>query len=930
MAKKRKKTLLELIEDGMTGSDNNSAYTSEPMKQRKNTIQSTETLVNNLYKRKNTQTTTENSTWRNVVARANQLYQNTSNSRSGVTQQNGNALINSVKSTQTKPITEIKDGKKVDKAEIKYEAEKIKKEKEQKERLENIPEENILAKSITTVGNLLQDVTQKPKELYDGYQPFDLLKIVSSTAAGAGSHVVGGVEQVGNALAQGFGYGMATANKILGKEETAEKWIKATQEQQEERETTRNKIFNVFDKNSVLGETANQVAEAYGQSLSLGTVGKANKTAGDLLTFAQGAGSGFQEAYSEEDVKAWQAILKASGGGLISYISENTFDNLGYGGTKLTDSIKNKITKDIETGVGKALARVGFTATGESLEEITEIYGNAFVNRINNALADVLGEGAKYDDSVKIEEVVENAAMGFFSGGFSEGSSTFVQNSIQSNQVIKDLEKQTGKKLTSEQKQQIKEEQLYNSETQKENETIIDNSDLSDTLKSKIKEISQKNNLSNADVESLIKKVNEAKKQLATIENKEVLNQSQQTTLEQGGEAEKAISKQPMGNEKYSIKMPNSNYKFEKTGDINSDNLDESMSKYFNNSEATQKLNSTLKNIMKDKNLSIKFDDSITDEQGNILDGKYENGSITINPNSTRAFEYIATHELTHAIGTEEMLNMVQNYRESNSEFNTKVETLLKNYDKTELTEEALADVSAQLFGTQEFINDVKNKNPNLFQKIYNEIKYLWHQFRGYKNEKQFIEDLYNKWTAAYNSKEELNQTTKNMIVGENALTIDVDSKKSAEERLNKGENKYLVFAETGWFRNKDGKMKTEIDDSKSKIILEKTRSEVLNEDTIKLSEILKHDKLYKAYPELKDINVIFEKNPSYNGNYNPNTNEIRIDIEQYMDDETYNQILDSMLKRLREADSKNMLFIYDNDMDKINEIKRRNKKRNS
>ena len=60
----------------------------------------------------------------------------------------------------------------------------------------------------------------------------------------------------------------------------------------------------------------------------------------------------------------------------------------------------------------------------------------------------------------------------------------------------------------------------------------------------------------------------------------------------------------------------------------------------------------------------------------------------------------------------------------------------------------------------KEFINNIARNNYNVFQKIYSEIKYLWHQFRGYKNQNQFIEDLYYKWTQAYNSNNKLNEQT--------------------------------------------------------------------------------------------------------------------------------------------------------------------------
>jgi hypothetical protein len=67
-----------------------------------------------------------------------------------------------------------------------------------------------------------------------------------------------------------------------------------------------------------------------------------------------------------------------------------------------------------------------------------------------------------------------------------------------------------------------------------------------------------------------------------------------------------------------------------------------------------------------------------------------------------------------------------------------------------------MADVSAQIFGNQEFIKNIAQSKPNVFQKNYSEIKYLWNQFRGYKNQNQFVEDLYYKWTQAYNSNKRL------------------------------------------------------------------------------------------------------------------------------------------------------------------------------
>lgn len=214
--------------------------------------------------------------------------------------------------------------------------------------------------------------------------------------------------------------------------------------------------------------------------------------------------------------------------------------------------------------------------------------------------------------------------------------------------------------------------------------------------------------------------------------------------------------------------LPMQSYIYEKSDNPNVDILRKSASKYLNNSEQAHKFVQILEKISQDKNVEIRFNADLKTPEGKIANVSYSNGVITINPNSTRAGEFIAIHELTHAIGTDSMKNIIETYRKSNPEFNTSVEKLLQNYNSTEITEEALSDVSAQLFGNQEFINNIAQTNPNIFQKIYSEIKYLWHQFRGYKNQNQFIEDLYYKWTQAYNSNNKLNNSENYLITQNN------------------------------------------------------------------------------------------------------------------------------------------------------------------
>ena len=211
----------------------------------------------------------------------------------------------------------------------------------------------------------------------------------------------------------------------------------------------------------------------------------------------------------------------------------------------------------------------------------------------------------------------------------------------------------------------------------------------------------------------------------------------------------------------------------------------------WNNSKDTQNYVKMLEKIVEDKNIDIRVEDLGTTEDGKMINGKYEDGVITINPNSNRAGEFIAVHELTHAIGNEDMLKMIETYRKSNPEFDNAVQKLIGTYNESQINQEALADISGQLFGNQEFINHIQKDNPGFFKRIYNEIKYLWHQFRGYTNQNQFIDDLYNKWTDAYNNSSSLNSET-NYLKGkldngeETIISEDINGNKPIERDVKK------------------------------------------------------------------------------------------------------------------------------------------------
>ena len=196
-------------------------------------------------------------------------------------------------------------------------------------------------------------------------------------------------------------------------------------------------------------------------------------------------------------------------------------------------------------------------------------------------------------------------------------------------------------------------------------------------------------------------------------------------------------------------------FEYVKSDNAKIDTLRKEMSQNFNNSEQTQNFANVLEKVVEDKGYNIRFDNKLTDEKGNVANGRIktlDNGEveITLNPNSNRAGEFILTHEITHAVATQEMRDMVQEHMKKDAKFADAVKSLQEVYKTNEISDEVLADVSGQLFGNQEFINQLSMEKPTFFKKIYNKIIEIANKITGYSNEARFIADLKNKWEEAY------------------------------------------------------------------------------------------------------------------------------------------------------------------------------------
>lgn len=158
-----------------------------------------------------------------------------------------------------------------------------------------------------------------------------------------------------------------------------------------------------------------------------------------------------------------------------------------------------------------------------------------------------------------------------------------------------------------------------------------------------------------------------------------------------------------------------------------------------NDTNRTHELVDFLAKISADKGVSFDFTNSENIKntgfalEGKVVNGYVKDGNVTLNVNSAKALNKVVGHEITHVLeGSDlyaELQNAVKEYATTKGEYNSKLEALTKLYEGVEganVEQELTADlIGDYLFTDEAFVKQLSSKNRNIFQKIYDEIKYL-------------------------------------------------------------------------------------------------------------------------------------------------------------------------------------------------------------
>lgn len=649
----------------------------------------------------------------------------------------------------------------------------------------------------------------------NGYQFGDVTKAILGTAGDAVTGIVQGVAGIGEGLGDLISYGIAGVQDLVGNDDDAERLRKEAAKSQlgplfdSLRENTN------MDDTSLLGDFGYGVAQGVGQvgaiiatggvgkAAGLGSVGTSALTTG--MIGASSMGSGMSEAY-QGGATDEEALTYGVSKGVIDAGTEMIFGGLGKsvkaigvskGLTSIDDVFAKKLSSKMSNQFFKNATEYGVKATAEGLEEVAAGYLSAVAKNLTYMSEEELSQ------LVEDENLLEQFAAGALVSGIAQGGDLvkstkqgrdFITNFSGNEETVieKEVEnrvaekEQDGTKLTKKEKNEIYEqvqedmrkgyistdtiESVLGGETYKSYKDTIDSED---AILKEFDELGKKQNATLAE-QSRYAELQEKVKEIKSNSNRNNLK-SKLSEEVYNSVKEKDFYLAESYNERArrgtAFEADLSQYD-DKTAETVKRAIDSGI---LNNTRRTHEFVDMVAKISADKGVLFDFTNNAKlKESGFAVDGASVNGyvtkdGITVNISSSKATNSIVGHEISHVLeGTElyaEMQSALFEYAKSKNDYDGRrksLEELYKNVEGADIDAELTADlVGDYLFTDADFINNLSTKHRNVFQKIYDEIKYLLKIATKGSKEARQLEKVKRTFEKAYRANGNTNEGTK-------------------------------------------------------------------------------------------------------------------------------------------------------------------------
>lgn len=480
-----------------------------------------------------------------------------------------------------------------------------------------------------------------------------------------------------------------------------------------------------------------------------------------------------EKGYNKDDSLLYATINTASEA-IVGKLIGGTSKALGMGSSELSSSLSSKLTEKILANhprVANAIA----SAISEGNEEFVQEFLDKFVS---SALLDKNNAKTALKDTFSVDtlaDAIYSGVVGSLTGAVSGSMNKNYYNKVK----YKDKNGKVHTKI-------IESSTNFNGNSMNDNVNVINGQNVDTDVKEEKPNIDSNINNDVQENTNIDNKVN------SDIYNNVVENTSISNSLINATNDSKTA------------------FKYMPTNDTKVNNLYQSAStSNFNNSPETIQLIDTATKLVKEKGYNILFDRTITNDNGESVNAKITTNpnnevEIRINPDSSRAGEFLLVHEVSHAIKTNEMIELVNDFASRNEKFAESVKEIETRYGKNLTSEEVFADVCGQLFGNEEFIQSLETKNTveskNIIKQVYELLKHLLNKLTSEGRYRNFVQDLEIKWRNAYRNtamKEAVNNLNGNvnyakgkLMSGEDVIVSDDvngshPTRQEAEKNLN-------------------------------------------------------------------------------------------------------------------------------------------------
>ena len=647
----------------------------------------------------------------------------------------------------------------------------------------------------------------------DGYQIGDVTKAILGTAGDLGLGVVQGLGGFAEGIVDWGAQRVADVYDKIGTNDaklTASQ-LRKTAAQKQLGELL-DPADEFLEKYSVAGRTLDAGAQGLGTMLpiiatgglgavaGLGTVGSTLLTSG--VTFLSGMGSGTSEAI-QSGATAEEANKYGAAAGAADAVWEMVFGGigkgmkavgLGKGLTSLDDMAAKAASKFLKSQTGKNIVEWTVKSGFEGLEEVGAGFTQAVAKKMTYMSEEEFGK--ILEDENLLEQFFAGAMTagmtqagivpGMKQGSLIEANKTgkdFITGYTQNEQSVIDKEienrikseEKDGKKLTNKEKAAIEEqvakdldkgyistdtiEEALGGDTYKSYKSTIESEDAIVKEYDELANIPE-NELSRNQrkrLDELETQIEEARGQTKRKDLRSKLDADIGSLVKDSRLAESYREVGRRG-EKYTADLTKYN---EKQKQVIQKAIDSGI---LNNTNRTHEFVDLVAKISADKGVLFDFTDNAKlKESGFAVDGKEVNGyvtkdGITLNMSSSKAWQKTVGHEITHVLeGTElytELQTALKQYAENKGDYQGRYDTLTKLYEGIEganIDAELTADlVGDYLFSDENFINNLSVNNRNVFQKIYDEIKYLAKVVTAGSKEARELEKVKRAFEKAY------------------------------------------------------------------------------------------------------------------------------------------------------------------------------------